>query len=198
MAAAILSTTKSPGKKVKIYALIDPISGRPRYVGQTRVKYLCNRLAGHWHIRDRSPKALWLLSLKAAGRRPTIELLEVVSQEDAVRAESFWIDEMRRKGESLLNEYSPDLSAPRPIASREKISEFRKGHTGWSHSEETKAKIGRRGALNSQAKLTDSDVRNIRAMVAAGSTQRSAARKHGVSAQTVCDIISGKKWAHVE
>lgn len=97
-----------------------------------------------------------------------------------------------------MNEYSPDLSAPRPGRSCQKISAFRKSHVGWSHSEETKAKIGKSGASNSQAKLTADEVRGIREHVASGESQRSAARRFGISAQTVCDIISGKTWTDVE
>lgn len=81
---------------------------------------------------------------------------------------------------------------------KKKISDARKLFVGWKHSEETKKKIGRSGVENSYAKLNDYIVRQMRDMCANGATQRSVARHFNVSAQTVCDVVRRKKWAHVE
>jgi hypothetical protein len=44
-------------------------------------------------------------------------------------------------------------------------------------------------------KINMSDAEDIRAMVAAGSTQRSMCLKYGLSAGTVCEIVHGRLWA---
>lgn len=46
-------------------------------------------------------------------------------------------------------------------------------------------------------KLTEDQVRQIRAMVAGGMTQAEAARKFGVNPATVQAIIAGRNWRHV-
>ena len=53
------------------------------------------------------------------------------------------------------------------------------------------------GARNSNAKLTEADVRTIRARLATGETQQSIANAFGIVRVTVSDIKLGKKWAHV-
>lgn len=148
MADAILRADEDGRKIVKIYALIDPESGLMRYVGQTRQRYLCTRLAQHWLARDSTPKSEWVRSIKAKGLKIRIVLLDQVSVDDAVRAERAWIEKISAEAGVLLNVYDPDLSLPRPEESREKISKFRTSYVGWKHAEETKRKIGRSGPEN--------------------------------------------------
>lgn len=54
--------------------------------------------------------------------------------------------------------------------------------------------ICRRGALNTRAKLTEGDVRDIRADQA---TASAIASRYGVSRETIRDIKTGRNWAHV-
>jgi len=49
----------------------------------------------------------------------------------------------------------------------------------------------------SHAKLTESDVRRIRSMVAIGITQRNIAKQFGIVQQTVCSIVNHKIWRHI-
>lgn len=55
----------------------------------------------------------------------------------------------------------------------------------------------RRGEASPKSKLTSAQVRDIRAMVRAGSTHRAAARAYGVSFNAVDAIIQRRSWAHL-
>ncbi len=54
-----------------------------------------------------------------------------------------------------------------------------------------------KGEANGHAKLTESDVRAIRARVAAGESQAAMAREFRVTAQSICDIVKLRRWRHV-
>lgn len=181
----------------KIYALIDPTDGMPRYVGSTTQR-LSVRLAQHRLSVDASPRWSWVASLISRGISPKIELLERCGVADLLDKEREWIHRLGANGVGLLNVYDPNMSAPRPPSSRAKISEFRRGYRGWRHSEETKQKIGRSGSENSNAKLCEGDVCDIRARCLSGETQRSVANAYGVTFQTVNDIVRRKTWRHIE
>lgn len=53
------------------------------------------------------------------------------------------------------------------------------------------------GERNTQARLSEGDVRAIRRRVALGETQRSMSREFGVVPSVICDIVNLKAWAHV-
>lgn len=53
------------------------------------------------------------------------------------------------------------------------------------------------GERNSQAKLTESAVKLIRADYAAGQSCAAIARRFKINPKTVNDIVHGKRWAHV-
>jgi hypothetical protein len=55
----------------------------------------------------------------------------------------------------------------------------------------------RKGSANTQAKLTEEDVPEIRARLRAGESLRSAARDYNVSPSTILDLKKGRTWAHV-
>jgi hypothetical protein len=55
------------------------------------------------------------------------------------------------------------------------------------------------GSQHPTAKLTEEDVRTIRAMVASGQvTQADFARRYGVSANLIAQVVHKKIWKHVE
>lgn len=54
-----------------------------------------------------------------------------------------------------------------------------------------------RGELNVNAKLTEADIREIRAAYRAGEKQVPLARRFGVRQSTIWAIVRGKTWAHV-
>lgn len=53
------------------------------------------------------------------------------------------------------------------------------------------------GDRNPNARLTAEQVHGIRSALAAGETQASVARRHGVSCQAVNHIATGRRWSHV-
>jgi len=55
----------------------------------------------------------------------------------------------------------------------------------------------KQGELNSQAKLNESGVREIRSLVAKGVAQAEIARRRGVSQAAVWNIVNGRTWRHV-
>lgn len=69
-----------------------------------------------------------------------------------------------------------------------------KGRAGHHTAPDKKA----RGTTNGSAKLTDSDVREIRRRRAAGQSLRSIGRAFGVSHKTVGLIVTGRAWKHVD
>lgn len=78
--------------KVKIYKLIDPLNNEIRYVGKT-INTLNRRLGGHLSSTKRAKTytSKWVNSLIKAGRKPVIELIEEVNENEWHEKEKFWI-----------------------------------------------------------------------------------------------------------
>lgn len=57
---------------------------------------------------------------------------------------------------------------------------------------------GLKGEQSGRSKLTESDVRRIRALVASGISQREVARQYGVHSVTVHYIVHRVNWPHVD
>ena len=55
-----------------------------------------------------------------------------------------------------------------------------------------------RGEGNLFAKLTDSDVRDIRRLAASGLSQEKIGRRYGVTQSTVWRVLHGRTWTHVQ
>lgn len=55
-----------------------------------------------------------------------------------------------------------------------------------------------RGEGHGAARLTEADVRGIRAAAAAGTGQRDLARRFGVHQSTIWDVIRRKTWTHLD
>ena len=86
-----------PAGQYVIYALIDPDDHLTYYVGQTSAPK--ERLATH-----RSSKATWIRRLKGQGKRPIMQILEVViGEEMALAREQVWINLMLQQGMPLVN-----------------------------------------------------------------------------------------------
>lgn len=54
-----------------------------------------------------------------------------------------------------------------------------------------------RGARNGSSKLTENQVRAIRALLAKGAPQKDIAAAYSVTVAQVCHINTGRRWAHV-
>lgn len=91
-----------------IYALIDPVSKQPKYVGKTEGR-LYRRLANHIYRaksgRSNSPASDWIRSLIKAGMFPTINVLEKAKMDKVnwKQCESKWIRKLKKGGHILLN-----------------------------------------------------------------------------------------------
>lgn len=70
----------------------------------------------------------------------------------------------------------------------------------WRHVERPSVvfrREGQRGTQNKNCRLTESDVREIRRLRAAGQTTTAIGRRFGISANSVCRTCSGESWSHV-
>lgn len=69
--------------------------------------------------------------------------------------------------------------------------------TGDKHHCRRNPELYVRGERNSNSKLTDADVRVIRARVRSGETKSAVARSYGVNVRTIRFIMNRTTWAHV-
>ena len=95
-----VSTT---GGMAHIYGLCDPITQQLRYVGKTNDPK--KRLQAHLRCREKEKSYLtnWIKSLKAAGRKPEIFVIEDIPEAEWQEAEQFWISYFRAIGANLVN-----------------------------------------------------------------------------------------------
>jgi hypothetical protein len=124
-----------------IYGLTDPDSGKIRYVGKSnnpqrrRKAHMDRSGTSGWH------SAAWLNSLKAAGKRPGLVVLEEVSQDCWSEAERRWIKQLREQGADLTNTTEGGDAPAITTESRKKMSIAKKGIPRGKMSAETIAKI---------------------------------------------------------
>jgi len=95
-----------PHTPVWIYALCDPDTEEPRYVGKT-VGYMCDRHKAHiWSAKagSRLPVHAWIRGVIEAGKPLRIRDLELVRSGQWADRERFWIQDLRTKGVRLYNQ----------------------------------------------------------------------------------------------
>lgn len=151
----------------QIYALLDPVDRKPRYVGMTVNAEKRVRL--HWKQRDRrmTPIALWLRTLEVP---PEIWLIQTVPVDQGVEAELYWINLLA--GIDTLDLLNVVRGHRKPTAGTGPL----------------------RGEQNKSAKLTEDDVRAIRA---SPEKQQALADRYGITQAAVSHIRSRKTWTHV-
>jgi predicted GIY-YIG superfamily endonuclease len=128
---------KEPGT-VFIYALKDP-NGHIRYVGKTiNPRQRMIRHLSTWG--NTTHKGFWIRKLLQEGLKPTMVILERVTNEKWRQAETRWIRRLRRAGFDLTNstEGGDGAGRPRTPDERQRIS---KALTGRQRSATTRAKI---------------------------------------------------------
>jgi hypothetical protein len=69
--------------------------------------------------------------------------------------------------------------------------------TGARHGSKTHPERIARGERHGISKLTEADVRDVRSAIARGAPTRRIAASYSVCKNTVCNIASGRTWAHV-
>ena len=86
-----------------IYALSDPETHEPRYVGATVNP--AKRFSEHCSLRGRKGQSLreWIDELAVLGTRPVLVIIERVEDGNWQARETHWIQEFRERGCSLLN-----------------------------------------------------------------------------------------------
>ena len=87
-----------------IYVLRCPVTNFARYVGKT--VDIKRRMANHLcpnQLSKKTHKARWLNSLILDGKKPKIEILEVVDESVVDERERFWIAAFRASGCDLTN-----------------------------------------------------------------------------------------------
>ena len=116
--------TQDESRPYRIYTLSDPVSGRVRYVGITRLK-LAKRLNKHVSFARQGKQfhtSNWIRSLLKQGLRPII--IEIEATSDPWR-EKYWIEYYRSRGEDLTNASDGcegQLNSCRSLETRAKIS----------------------------------------------------------------------------
>ena len=76
--------------QIAIYALIDPRTKLPFYVGKTNDPKV--RLKGHRTGRGTTRSAIFIREIRAEGGRPEMEILELCDEKDWQDREAFWVD----------------------------------------------------------------------------------------------------------
>ena len=136
-----------------VYALIDPLTHLPRYVGQTTKGK--SRFIGHLFVKNPghpTHKENWIQKLRKLGLRPAlVVLLELPTPDHLGEAEMFWISEMKRRGMDLTNgTEGGDGGALGSKRSSETIERQRRRLLGHPVSPETRAKIA--GSLKGRSR----------------------------------------------
>lgn len=99
-------------ERYHVYVLKDPFSLEIRYVGQTKYepKYRLNgHIAEAKNENNNSEKCLWIRSLLAENKKPTIETIEIIEAFNYLDSleidakELFWIKHYSKNGCNLLN-----------------------------------------------------------------------------------------------
>jgi hypothetical protein len=99
-----MTLSSSERQLYRIYALVDPLTGEPHYVGQTAAT-LADRRRDHVRKPGSTKKGAWIRELLAEYREPRIVLIEEFTgyRKQAYERESFWIQKLRSEGRPILN-----------------------------------------------------------------------------------------------
>ena len=97
--------------KTYIYGLVDPETGKMRYVGKSnnpKVRY-------QYHLQDKKTnphKTAWICGLSERGLKPELVILEETTQKQWEERERYWIKRYRDEGAPLVNILEGGASFP--------------------------------------------------------------------------------------
>jgi hypothetical protein len=92
---------KSPSEITFIYALIDPVMEKMRYIGKANDPH--RRLREHQSEKATHHRGRWIESLKSRGLAPEMIILEETTCEQWKEREIYWIAYYRAQGAPLVN-----------------------------------------------------------------------------------------------
>lgn len=130
-------------EQVFIYVLKHPETTDIRYVG--KAKNIKKRL--RWHIdyakynRKRRKVSDWILSILRMGRKPIIEIIEIVNEHNWQEREIYWIKHYRSTGIDLCNLTNGGETTNGYIYSDELKNIRKKARTGWVAPDSVKQAI---------------------------------------------------------
>lgn len=205
---------------ITIYALRDPRTMVPRYVGITTItarrRLIQHACDARTQERPKYPVHRWLRKLFSAGLEPLLDVLELTEDRDR---EIWWIAKYRAEHPGALLNIMAGGSAPPSTdpavrermrgpksaahcaaISRTKRARFAAGLTkGLSGDDNPMRKHPEkvlRGSKNGSAKLTEIDVILMRAEYADGATTTALASKFSVTQGCAWRIVNGLSWRH--
>lgn len=116
---------------VKIYVLKNPETGSVHYVGRTLNEK--TRYRQHIYLARKSKhknrKNAWIMSILNIGKKPILEIIDVIKQEDAIEREMYWISELRKTCDLKNERDFVENNYLYSEESRKRMSEAQKGNT---------------------------------------------------------------------
>jgi len=98
---------------VYVYALVDPVTHSVRYVGRSR-KLIARYSAHMSYWAGNKAKTKWIKSLRRAGMRPALLVLERCKYSTVAEAERKWIEHHRSSG-MLFNDTTDRTALTHPF-----------------------------------------------------------------------------------
>ena len=130
-------------KKYIIYALVDPTTGQPRYIGKSSSGL--SRPRAHftpYSLKTESYKNRWLRPLIKKGLRPEIVVLYSSSSHvELNEAEIFWIASLKSRGFCLTNSTDGGEGHLGRVVSQETRQKMREANTGRRLSAEVRQRM---------------------------------------------------------
>lgn len=140
---------------VFIYALCEPDTGEVRYVG--KAKDPKKRLSTHLAGKSQCHRTNWISSLRAKGLKPSLEILDEVSENDWQQWEVAWIEFFKDQGFNLVNTTLGGEGLHNPseeVRSKMSVSNFGKKRTLETCAKIRAANIGRKHSVETCAKIS--------------------------------------------
>jgi len=172
-----------------IYTLSDPRTDMVRYVGKT--DHLEKRLSQHLSLSTGSHKSSWIKSLKSAGIKPEMVVIDKVPVEDWEFWEMHYIKFFKSLGAKLVNgtEGGQGDAIVFTDAAKKKMSDSTKG---FKHSKETRKKIKKNNARYwLDRKKSKEHIAKMRATLTGRKQPRELVEKRAASMRKV---IRTKEW----